>query len=106
LWHGWLPAYNPKFARFSPGLILLLKMARFAPQAGFTTIDLGGPEDYAYKQRLMSGAIELAEGTVDRFALVGAARRMRHSGEQWIRGSRVMHPLARGAARLVRKVVG
>src|SRR5262249_15136949 len=27
VWHYWFPAYEPKAARYSPGLILLLKMA-------------------------------------------------------------------------------
>lgn len=104
LWHGWLPAYNPKFARFSPGLILLGEMARHAPAAGLARIELGGPEAYPYKQRLMSGTIPLAEGTVTRLPLIGAARRWRQSGESWVRQSPALHPIARGAHRILRKI--
>jgi CelD/BcsL family acetyltransferase involved in cellulose biosynthesis len=104
LWHGWLPAYNPKFARYSPGLILLGEMARHAPTAGLERIELGGPEAYAYKQRLMSGSIALAEGTVTRLPLVGAARRSRQSVESWVRRSPTLHPIARTAHRILRKI--
>lgn len=104
LWHGWLPAYNPRFARFSPGLILLLRMARHAPRVGLERIELGGPEDYAYKQRLMSGSIALAEGTVDRMGWMRAARELRRSGEKWVRESPALEPVAKGVVRALRKV--
>ena len=42
LWHFWFPAYNPRFARYSPGLMLLLKMAQHASAAGLQGIEMGG----------------------------------------------------------------
>ncbi len=102
-WHSWHPAYNPRFARYSPGLVLLLQMARHAPEVGVERIELGGPEDYDYKQRLMSCSTGVAEGTVDRLAIVGAARRLCHFGERWVRASPAIAPVVRGVVRALRK---
>jgi CelD/BcsL family acetyltransferase involved in cellulose biosynthesis len=38
--HYAFPVYNTKFAAYSPGLILLAKMIRAAPESGITEIDL------------------------------------------------------------------
>ena len=77
LWHYWFPAYNPKYARYSPGLILLLKMAERAEAEGLSRIELGGPDDYLYKRRLMNSEIAIAEGAVERTSIVTTARRWR-----------------------------
>ena len=62
--HAWFSAYRPNFAPLSPGLILWLELARLYPQLGIRRIDMGkGPEEY--KTHLMSGAIDVAEGSVD-----------------------------------------
>jgi len=63
VWHYWFPAYDREYARFSPGLILLLKMAEQAPAEGLRAIDLGTGITL-YKQRLMNAAISVAEGSV------------------------------------------
>lgn len=61
--HYWFPAYDTDLARYSPGLICLLEMAREGALTGILRIDLGkGSEQY--KQRLMSGAINVSEGEV------------------------------------------
>jgi CelD/BcsL family acetyltransferase involved in cellulose biosynthesis len=64
VWHYWFPAYDPAMARYSPGLILLLKMAEHAPSLGLLTIDLGQGKTL-YKDRLMNAAVPLASGTVE-----------------------------------------
>ena len=69
--HYWFPAYDPEFAKFSTGIILLLRMAEAAAGAGLRTIDLGKGEA-PYKQRLMTGAFELAEGAVELPSLLAA----------------------------------
>lgn len=62
--HWWLPSYNPKFARYSPGTILLTEAAVRAQERGIERIDLGkGPE--SYKQRYATGAASVCEGAVD-----------------------------------------
>ena len=63
VWHYWFPAYSAEYAKYSPGLILLLKMAEHAEQFGLRTIDLGGGLSL-YKERLMNASIPLASGSV------------------------------------------
>lgn len=63
VWHYWLPAYDPEFAHFSPGILLLLAMAERAVDLGVTRIDLGVGRAQ-YKQRLMNTATPILEGVV------------------------------------------
>jgi CelD/BcsL family acetyltransferase involved in cellulose biosynthesis len=59
----WFPAYDTKFAAYSPGLILLLDLVADAATRGVPLIDLGRGEHH-YKLRVATGAHEVAEGTV------------------------------------------
>ena len=76
VWHYWFPAYNTDFARFSPGIILLLKMIEHAPGLGLQTIDLGTGQSL-YKQRLSNASIQVAEGSVERPSWLWLAREAR-----------------------------
>ena len=76
VWHYWFPAYNPRFEKYSPGNILLLKVAEEACRQGITSIDLGRGEQ-EYKKRFMNGAIPLAEGSVEVSPLLFAMRSVR-----------------------------
>jgi CelD/BcsL family acetyltransferase involved in cellulose biosynthesis len=59
----WFPAYNQKFASYSPGLILLLDLISEAAARGVAFVDLGRGEHH-YKLRVATGAYEVAEGSV------------------------------------------
>jgi len=77
VWHYWFPAYDPQLGKYSPGLILLLKLAQHAPQIGLRAIDLGTGLTL-YKRRLMNASIPVAEGSVERpswLSFVRGARR-------------------------------
>jgi len=74
IWHYWFPAYNPQFAKYSPGLLLLLRMAEHAPQIGLRTIDLGTGMTL-YKRRLMNASVSVAEGSVERPSWLSFLRR-------------------------------
>ena len=63
VWHYWFPCYSPKFAAYSPGLILLLEMIRSAERLGIRLIDLGRGE-HPYKKRFANTFISIAEGIV------------------------------------------
>jgi len=78
--HYWFPAYDPELAKFSTGIILLLRMAQALAECGVGTIDLG-KGDAQYKQRLMTGAAELCEGFVEVPSLLSSARRLRRAAE-------------------------
>lgn len=90
--HGWFSAYRPNFAPLSPGLVLWLEVAQAYPALGIRRIDLGkGPEQY--KRHLMSGAIDVAEGSVDVRPVARTMRRNWRRAYQWARQSRLRRPL-------------
>ena len=70
--HWWFPAYEPAYAAYSPGIILLLRMAA---ALGSGKIDLGKGEA-RYKRSLMTGAAPLREGCVELPSLAATARRL------------------------------
>ena len=102
VWHYWFPAYNVQVARFSPGLILLLEMARKAHELGVHTMDLGKGRA-VYKERLMSGAVPLATGAVELPSFCAAARQHYRQLETWVRRT-PLRAAARIPARLIRQV--
>ncbi len=68
----WFPAYDIAYGRFSPGRYLLLRIVEAAAERGVGRVDLGrGHEEY--KQRFASGNLQVAEGSVERATLAGAA---------------------------------
>jgi CelD/BcsL family acetyltransferase involved in cellulose biosynthesis len=75
VWHYWLPAYDRRYAAYSPGIVLLTLMAQAAPDLGLTTIDLGKGEAL-YKRRFASSEIRLAAGVVRRRSPAALAERI------------------------------
>jgi CelD/BcsL family acetyltransferase involved in cellulose biosynthesis len=62
-WHWWIPAYDPAYARHSPGQILLLEMVRACDDEGIDRIDLGAG-DSRYKDRFATDRLVVASGRV------------------------------------------
>ncbi|WP_329399484.1 GNAT family N-acetyltransferase [Streptomyces melanogenes] len=61
----WFPSYDPEFAKYSPGLVLHLRMAGAAAAAGIGVLDLGrGAAEY--KDGLKTGEIPVYEGAAVR----------------------------------------
>ncbi|HZR17781.1 MAG TPA: GNAT family N-acetyltransferase [Verrucomicrobiae bacterium] len=87
VWHYWFPAYDRRFAKYSPGLILLLKMAQVAEELGLRSIDVGTGISL-YKKRLMNASIDVAEGSVERPSLLHAVRSARRSLSALLKRSR------------------
>lgn len=57
----WFPAYDTRFSRYSPGLLLLLRMAEEAAAAGMSYLDLGrGASEY--KNTFKTRDLTVAEG--------------------------------------------
>ncbi|MEV0378786.1 GNAT family N-acetyltransferase [Nonomuraea sp. NPDC050643] len=69
---GWFPAYDTRFAKYSPGLIHHLAMAERAAEAGIQVIDMGRGQK-EYKDKLKTGELEVAEGRVARTGPAAAA---------------------------------
>ncbi|MEI7657135.1 MAG: GNAT family N-acetyltransferase [Phycisphaerae bacterium] len=61
-WHYWFPCYDESLAKYSPGIILLLRMAEAAPALGIDSIDMG-KGDAPYKQRLMNASCRVCDAT-------------------------------------------
>jgi CelD/BcsL family acetyltransferase involved in cellulose biosynthesis len=77
IWHYWFPAYDTDFNRYSPGLILLLKMAEYGAANGIKMIDLGRGQT-RYKTAFADGEVQLCEGSLQRAASVAGALRLGH----------------------------
>ena len=79
--HWWFPSYNQKFAKYSPGIILLIRLAEALAATGVRTLDLG-KGDARYKRSLMTCAAELREGFADLPCVFGRVRRLRRAAEK------------------------
>jgi CelD/BcsL family acetyltransferase involved in cellulose biosynthesis len=75
VWHWWLTAYAPEYSRYSPGSILLYKMAEAAASEGIRVIDLGKGQA-RYKERFKNGEALVAEGSVERGFLLKFVRKI------------------------------
>ena len=105
----WFPAYDPDFARYSPGLVLHLRMAEAAAAGGIGMLDLGrGPAEY--KDALKTGELPVYEGAVTRpgvgTALHWLSREPARRAHSFVRSRPRLASLAartlKGAARLRR----
>jgi CelD/BcsL family acetyltransferase involved in cellulose biosynthesis len=84
--HLWFPAYSAERDAYSPGLILLLELARHAAERGIQRIDFGRGEE-RYKQNFKTHDLPIAEGSVDFRPLAGAAHRLWFQTKRWVRTS-------------------
>jgi CelD/BcsL family acetyltransferase involved in cellulose biosynthesis len=76
IWHWWFPSYDPaeEVSNYSPGILLLLAMAKEGPNQGIDTIDLGKGDSF-YKMRLMNDKRELIVGCLDKGGMKDRAKR-------------------------------
>ena len=101
--HAWFSAYDTALSQYSPGLMLFLELGRLAESHGIRHINLGkGPE--TYKEQICSGAVQLAEGSVDLRPVAGLLRRQWRRAYELVRESPLRRPL-RGPVRLVRRLL-
>lgn len=98
----WFPAYDPAFARYSPGLLLHLRMAEGAAAAGLAHLDLGRG-DKEYKESLKTGELTVREGWVTRRHPVALGHLVRRAPARALRNAVLAHEeLRRPADRLLR----
>lgn len=81
--HGWITAFNPEYRKFSPGLILLARLAQSAESLGIRRIDMGRGKE-SFKKSFGSGSRLLAEGAVDRRFVAGSVQR------NWVRAKELI----------------
>lgn len=99
----WFPAYDPAYAPYSTGLVLLLRMAEVVAGQGVSQVDLGRGQQ-RYKDELASYQLEVAEGRVGVSGPAVALRRTQsavRTGASQALAHRSLHR-ARDLAKLVR----
>ena len=99
---GWFPAYDPEFAKYRAGSLLLWKVAEAAPSHGIVRIDLGkGREDY--KRDFANGDMQLAEGWVARRTVTAQLRAIQRGPRRAVMDFVLSRPRLRiGARRALR----
>ena len=82
--HAWFIAHDEAFARYSPGVILINEILKWAPAQGVRELDLG-PGDYRFKHSLANVKRDVAHGYIGRPSAAALARsaayRMRAAAE-------------------------
>lgn len=72
--HIWFPAYSTEYEKYSPGSVLLLRMAQHAAELGVQQIDMG-PGEERYKQNFKTGDLNVAVGAMDQGRISHAMQR-------------------------------
>ncbi|MFE2042785.1 GNAT family N-acetyltransferase [Streptomyces sp. NPDC059477] len=100
----WFPAYDPAFAKYSPGLVLHLRMAEAAAADGIAYLDLGRGQK-EYKDSLKTREIQVSEGWVTRRHPVAVGHRARRAPVRALRNAVVTRPeLFEPADRLLKRI--
>jgi CelD/BcsL family acetyltransferase involved in cellulose biosynthesis len=101
----WFPAYDPAYAKFSPGLVLHLRMAEGAAGEGLSQLDLGRG-DKEYKESLKTRDFTVSEGWVMRRHPVALGYRAGRAPVRALRNTVTARPeLFRPADRFL-KIIG
>lgn len=102
----WFPAYDPAYAKFSPGLVLHLRMAEGAAAQGVDYLDLGRGEK-EYKNSLKTRDLSVVEGWVTRRHPVALGHSARRAPVRALRNTVVSRPEFFGPAdRLLKRMGG
>ncbi|NYI08115.1 GNAT family N-acetyltransferase [Allostreptomyces psammosilenae] len=101
----WFPTYDTELARFSPGLVLHLRMAEAAAAEGLWHLDMGRGE-MAYKESLKTHDLTVAEGSLTRPTPVTAAHWLLRSPPRRLRAAVLADPRLRRAADRTLKGIG
>ncbi len=83
VWHYWFPSYEVELGKYSPGQILLLRMAELAPSMGIGIIDLG-KGDSRYKTQLGSQAAIVCEGRVEVPCTANRLANLAQEARDWV----------------------
>jgi CelD/BcsL family acetyltransferase involved in cellulose biosynthesis len=87
----WFPAYDPAFSKYSPGLVLHLRMAEAAAADGIAHLDLGRGQK-EYKDSLKTRELQVSEGWVTRRHPVAVGHRVRRAPVRALRNAVVSRP--------------
>ena len=105
--HYWFPSFNRDLASYSPGMILLLELARALEGSGVGRLDLGAGSE-RFKALFGTGSLLLAAGTVDRYVMAQMIRsnlsRCRH-GIRRLGLGKILPGLTRTLPNLQRRIL-
>ncbi|MFH0517175.1 GNAT family N-acetyltransferase [Streptomyces sp. M41] len=100
----WFPAYDPEFSKYSPGLVLHLRMAEAAAADGIAHLDLGRGQK-EYKDSLKTRELSVSEGWVTRRHPVAFGHRARRAPVRALRNTVQTRPeLFEPADRLLKRM--
>ena len=86
--HYWFPVYNNRFAKYSPGIQLLLEMCKGAAHSGLESIDLGyGNQEF--KQKLSNTHYDSVCGKLATSRISFSASRQWHFAKKWMMSTAV-----------------
>ena len=80
--HAWFIAHDCDLQRYSPGVILITEVARWAAARGLAELDLG-PGDYRFKMSLANRARPVAHGYVGQLGPATMVRAAEYRVRQW-----------------------
>lgn len=100
--HMWFVSYNRRFADYSPGMILFLRMAEALAADNVQRLDFG-PGGQRYKQSLMSDSIPVGLGNLERSRAAACLRRTLGFAKQALRSTPAKHVL-QGPARALHRI--
>ncbi|KUL72661.1 MULTISPECIES: GNAT family N-acetyltransferase [unclassified Streptomyces] len=101
----WFPAYDPAFSKYSPGLVLHLRMAEAAAADGIAHLDLGRGQK-EYKDSLKTRELTVSEGWVTRRHPVAFGHRARRAPVRALRNTVQSRPELFGPADRLLKRMG
>ncbi|MGV9278305.1 GNAT family N-acetyltransferase [Streptomyces griseosporeus] len=102
---AWFTAYDPDVHRYSPGLMMHLRMAETGRRQGIALLDLGRG-DKEYKDWLKTRELRVAEGFATRPHPVAAAHRLVRRPVRGLRNTVLAHPRLREPADRLLKTIG
>lgn len=85
VWNHWFPRHDETFARYSPGLILIVGLMECAPAYGVMRVDLGYGDETSYKARFRTSVVPLASGAVEIASVATALRLLRRKAGELVR---------------------
>lgn len=103
VWHHWVPTYNVELQKYSPGSLLLTRIAMEARVLGLDRIDLAAGYN-EYKDSFATGSVPVAEGAVDLLPGIGLFRAAWRGTRNLVKGS-PLYGVARGPIRSVRQML-
>lgn len=92
VWHWWFPVYSHAHQAYSPGALLLSRVAEAAASQGHGLLDLG-KGDERYKLSFADCETPVVEGIVTRPTLLTWARGLKKGTGRWLRTSSLAQPL-------------